>query len=92
VLSVLAEFFPCFLDVRRPLKIGIRADLVAQAPVTEAEALRRYCNTRSYLCAMVAGEDRVDLDGKPVGVVTAEEVGQARGEDAMRARLHALWV
>lgn len=66
-----------------PLKKGIKQDLVKrlstlQDIVTEDKAcmvksLAYYVNTMAYHKSVVEGATRIDLDGNPTGVVTAEE-------------------
>ena len=81
LIGVLAERFPaCFAvnpSYRRPLKLGIHLDILAQlsdtiAPRDLSAALRIYVSNVKYLKALVAGADRVDLNGMPAGTVTAE--------------------
>jgi ProP effector len=65
----------------RPLKLGIRDDLYAQSDISHrriAAALRSYCNSVNYLAAHTEGAERVDLAGKPAGIVTAAEAEHAR--------------
>ena len=92
-IALLAETWPlCFAMYevrRRPLKIGIRDDILAalNGAVTVDElsaALRRYTGNRHYLRALAfpAGAARVDLDGNPCGEVTKE---QAAGAAALLA-------
>lgn len=67
----------------KPLKKGIKEDLLKrlcaiETIVTEDKAcmvksLSYYVNTLSYHRSVVAGAERVDLDGQPAGIVTAEE-------------------
>lgn len=67
----------------KPLKKGIKQDLVKRLStieniVTEDKAcmvksLAYYVNTASYHKSVVEGATRVDLDGQPAGIVTAEE-------------------
>ena len=67
----------------KPLKKGIKQDLVKRLStieniVTEDKAcmvksLAYYVNTASYHKSVVEGTMRVDLDGNPAGIVTAEE-------------------
>jgi ProP effector len=81
----LAEQFPRCFSVydqrRRPLKIGIRSDILAAAPafdpVALAAGLKRYTGSLGYLAGMRAGAWRVDLAGNTAGVVTAEEAAFA---------------
>lgn len=67
----------------KPLKKGIKQDLVKRLStiegiVTEDKAcmvksLAYYVNTASYHKSVIEGATRIDLDGQPAGVVTAEE-------------------
>ena len=81
VLDLLCENFPaCFKRYeqrRRPLKVGIHADLLAvlDGAITPKElglALRIYVSNKWYRSRLIAGVERIDLDGKPCGVVTPE--------------------
>jgi ProP effector len=84
VIAKLAALFPKAFSMhqheRKPLKIGIDADIVAKG-VIEARALWRplrvYCASFGYLRTVTAGAERVDLDGNPAGVVTAEAAALA---------------
>lgn len=63
---------------RRPLKVGIHDDILAafNGTVTPAElskALRVYVTNKIYRSRLKAGATRIDLDGNPAGVVTAEQ-------------------
>jgi sRNA-binding protein len=86
VLFVLGAAFPACFAVyearRKPLKRGIRDDLIAVMvasggnTITEKElgaALGYYCQAKGYLRELKAGRSRIDLDGNPDGVVTAAE-------------------
>lgn len=67
----------------KPLKKGIKEDLLKrlcsiESIVTEDKAcmvksLSYYVNTMAYHKSVVAGAERIDLDGQPAGVVTEEE-------------------
>ena len=67
----------------KPLKKGIKQDLVKRLStietiVTEDKAcmiksLSFYVNTISYHKCIIEGANRIDLDGNPDGIVTAEE-------------------
>jgi ProP effector len=67
----------------KPLKKGIKEDLLKRLSgietiVTEDKAcmvksLSYYVNTLAYHKCVVAGAERIDLDGQPAGIVTAEE-------------------
>lgn len=81
----LARAFPaCFnrpksKAPKRPLKVGITADLIAGGVTGEdglplsrsriERAVRDYCLGTKYLTALVSGAVRIDLDGNPAGVV-----------------------
>ena len=89
LIGVLAErFSACFAinpRYRRPLKIGIHHDIAAQfgdtiSPRVIAAALRIYVSNSKYLKALVAGADRVDLNGVPAGTVTAEHANIAKAQ------------
>jgi ProP effector len=74
---------------RRPLKVGIHANLVTELgaavrPRDLKSALRAYTSKPSYLRTLVAGAARVALDGSPAGTVTSEE------ETVAKARLAEL--
>lgn len=93
VITHLAEAFPqCFFlraDNRRPLKLGIRADLAPRVPFTEEEltaALGHYARGEWYLRECVEGAPRIDLEGKVVGPVTAQEATFAHKILARRER------
>jgi ProP effector len=65
----------------RPLKLGIRDDLYATSDISHrriSAALARYCRSPSYLKVLAEGAVRVDLAGKPAGMVTAAEATAAR--------------
>ncbi len=90
-LPPLAEVYPACFDWERPrpLKLGIHKDLLAAgfggAGVKPAEikrALGRYCHRPRYRKTLRAGANRVDLDGRPAGAVTAEEAEAARADFA----------
>src|SRR5262245_39028071 len=80
-LRMLVELFPnCFAwNNHRPLKIGIRQDIAARGVALNVArvGLRRYCIQIAYLHALIEGATRIDLDGQPAGVVTAEEAAAA---------------
>lgn len=66
---------------KKPLKIGIRQDLMVQARELFPAMSRRlidnflsdYCRGHNYLKAMVKGAVRVDLDGGFAGFVSASD-------------------
>ena len=67
----------------KPLKKGIKQDLVKRLStmdciVTEDKAcmvksLAYYVNTITYHKSVIEGVSRIDIDGQPSGIVTAEE-------------------
>jgi ProP effector len=96
LIGVLAERFPaCFAinpRYRRPLKLGIHVDILARlntiAPRDLSAALRIYVSNIKYLSALVAGAERVDLNGIPAGTVTAEHADIARVQYEQRRAKH----
>jgi ProP effector len=93
LIGVLADGFPaCFAvnpSYRQPLKLGIHVDILAQlsdtiAPRDLSAALRIYVSNSKYLKALVAGADRVNLDGVPAGTVTAEHADIAKAQYEQR--------
>jgi ProP effector len=88
-LLILRQRFPqAFASLnartRRPLKVGIHADIAAALPDLSAleisRALGFYCRDRRYHAACIEGAERIGLDGEPAGTVTA-----AGAEHAKRA-------
>lgn len=84
---VLAELFPkCFAlfeQRRKPLKIGIREDVIAAlngaaSPKEISLALAIYCGNWCYLKACKEGAPRIGLDGAVAGQVTADEAANAK--------------
>ena len=76
------------IDAPRPLKIGIHEDLLQAglAPQDFKRALAHYCHTRRYRRTLVEGATRIDLDGRPAGVVTREHAIADLAPDAGRPR------
>jgi RNA chaperone ProQ/FINO-like protein len=60
-----------------PLRIGVREDILAQAPDLDprlvAAAMRQYIYGFDYRRYLMEGAIRVDLNGEPAGVVTADQ-------------------
>lgn len=86
-IAWLAERFPACFDLkrRRPLKIGISQDLIALQQeelggMDLKRAIRRYCTHPRYRKMLKEGAIRIDLQGQPAGVVTAEEAENARAQ------------
>lgn len=73
-----AREWRCFRRVR-PLKIGIRTDLLLRSvdAVSTIAALEAFTSTREYYLACRAGAPRYDLFGRKVGAVSAAEQAYA---------------
>jgi ProP effector len=77
----LAALYPLCLfrahELRRPLKIGIRDDIIAQhtelQPGLIVNALQIYTRCVAYWSTLKVGAARIDLDGHVAGVVTLED-------------------
>jgi ProP effector len=94
-----AKFPKCFAvpDARRrPLKVGIDADLLAAlgGSIRRTElirALAMYCSSDGYLERVLTGAWRVDLEGKPAGAVSADDEKHAKAKQAgIRTRREAV--
>jgi len=86
-IELLASTWPkCFSVAfagRRPLKVGIGTDIATatEGAITSEEleaAMNLYCSQKRYQNTLKEGAQRVDLDGNPAGVVTAEQAAYAR--------------
>lgn len=86
-IALLAETFSkCFSvyqERRHPLKIGIDRDILTAldgviTPVELHRAVGFYCANTVYLGHTRTGAWRLDLDGEPAGVVTADEEAHAK--------------
>ena len=66
-----------------PLKIGIHKDLMEQAEQLGIDkkdlqaAVKKWCRGKRYADCLVAGADRLDLQGEAVGSVTKEQAALA---------------
>jgi len=92
-----AHFPACFKEVKeiQPVKVGIKQDLVKHLSSREdivisdkacmVSSLAYYVNSPAYHKHVLEGANRVDLDGNPAGVVTAEEAQYSR--DCRKAKL-----
>jgi ProP effector len=87
VISLLAEKWPCCFSIpesrRRPLKLGIREDVLAALggaiPAGKVSAaLRWYVSSPEHQRRLVHGAWRVDLNGRPAGTVSQEDEAHAR--------------
>src|SRR3990167_6670292 len=85
-VELLKAYFPaCFKELNEvvPLKKGIKQDLVKKLSTLDSvvmddkacmvKSLAYYVNTTAYLKCVVAGRERVDLDGQAAGKVTPDE-------------------
>jgi ProP effector len=74
-------FVPAGTDPK-PLKTGIFADVVAEAPFLGGHdlinAITAYCNDPAYHRAVLAGTNRVDLNGENVGEISDDARQYAR--------------
>jgi ProP effector len=95
-ITALADLYPAcfavFQERRKPLKVGIREEVIAAlagaaAPKEIALALRFYTANIWYLKACVEGAPRIGLDGNAAGSVSAEEADHAKQRlEQQRAR------
>jgi len=92
-IALLAETFPKAFFIyerrRRPLKLGIHLDILAvmDGVITAEElsdALRFYVSNDSYLRTCREGAVRIDLNGEPVGKVSAEDAANSTAVLASR--------
>lgn len=85
-----AFFLPQHL--RRPLKVGIRQDIVAAGfdatPAELSSAMRVYCNNRFYMARLRPNVLRIDLNGEPAGFVNSIDAKRA-DDELMRRRVKA---
>jgi ProP effector len=95
-IGVLAERWPKAFSVfqqRRPLKIGIHAEIAAAAPDIEPSLVDQtvgyYCRSIGYLNACTVGAARVDLDGNACGEVSAGDAAHAAAKFATALRRRA---
>ena len=88
IAYLIAAFPQCFFlnhERRRPLKIGLFADLVSVLPFTEAEiqaVLKSYVRSDGYLLACTKGTVRIDGPSTPrtrIRCWLSERAGGRRG-------------
>src|SRR3990167_6485966 len=85
-VELLKAYFPnCFKSMKevKPLKKGIKQDLIKQLSMMNdiviedkacmVKSLSYYVNTINYHKGVVEGALRIDLQGQPSGIVSAEE-------------------
>jgi ProP effector len=89
VVNLLAEKWPCCFSIiesgRRPLKLGIRDDVLAAlggaiSAGKVSAALRWYVSSPEYQRRLVHGAWRIDLNGRPAGTVSQEDEAHARAQ------------
>jgi len=93
-VNQLAALYPlCFFlaaELRRPLKIGIREDIIAQRPELQpsviVNALQNYTRCVPYWSTLKVGAARIDLDGNVAGEVTLEDEQAAKVKIAKAER------
>jgi sRNA-binding protein len=92
-IKYLSEKFPkCFFEdpaQRRPLKHNILVDLEKQNilnPEMLSQAVDWYPSHFAFRRSLLAGAERVDLDGNKVGTVTLQEQHEARAWITARQR------
>jgi ProP effector len=76
-------------ECRRPLKIGILADLAPLVSCSEEElkaVLNKYVRSDGYLLACTEGAPRIDLEGNAVDTVSAKHAAHAQKVLAERER------
>jgi ProP effector len=81
--------FPADLRACRPLKVGIREDIISELagefpPRSIHVALAKHTGRRVYLRALVTGAPRIDLTGQPAGEVSPEQARHA--QETLKAR------
>lgn len=97
IRAILVERFPAAFapkgGEKRPLKIGIfkaiRAELSDISENELALALEDYTWGPTYIRGLIAGAERIGLDGNPAGVVTAHEADHAASRMRMFAKAKA---
>lgn len=98
-VELLKAYFPnCFKELKevQPLKVGIKQELVKWLSTKDdivisdkscmVASLAYYVNSISYHKSMIEGAVRIDLEGNPAGVVTAEEAKYSA--ECRQAKLH----
>jgi ProP effector len=87
-IKAVSALFPKAFGPRQPLKYKIHEDLLSAGVEHKvaAAALSSHCNNPRYLMNMIEGATRVDLQGQPAGVVTAEEAARAQQRLAERLK------
>jgi sRNA-binding protein len=80
-LDYLVRKYPaCFYRdpiLKRPLKKGIEQDLRDESAINVEHVIAFYTRDWRYQATLLAGADRIDLDGKKAGTVTEQEARAA---------------
>jgi ProP effector len=78
--QIIARFPKTFCEPNRPLKIGIREDMVAAGfePRVASRFLYKWTHAPRYLRTLIVGAERIDLNGEPAGTVAEDEATFAR--------------
>ena len=86
---LIQELPNCFKkgEQKQPLCIGIHLQVHSHykddarfEPKTLQTGINKYCCGEKYLKTIIEGASRIDIDGHPVGIVTAEEAAFAQGK------------
>src|SRR5262245_29479725 len=88
VVKAVSAMFPKAFGQRQPLKYKIHEDLLSAGVEHKvaAAALSSHRNSPRYLMSMVEGATRIDLQGQPAGMVTAEEAARAQQQAEAQGR------
>jgi hypothetical protein len=84
LLPLFQKQYPkCFTIPQSPLAIGIGKLLIEKEAANQTEAdikkfLSMYVNTVTYNESIIEGTNRIDLDGKNISIISAEDVGFAQ--------------
>lgn len=90
------QYPKCFTIPQSPLAIGIGEMLIEKEGATKTEAdikkfLAMYVNTVTYNESIIEGANRIDLDGKNISIISADDAGSAKAKiiaiKAARSRL-----
>ncbi len=92
--AALAELFPALFTpgAPRPIKLRIQADIQVRAPAAFTKKqlsifLHRHTTGTAYIRALVAAQQRFDLDGQPAGEILPEHMEAARAELERRRQI-----
>jgi ProP effector len=89
VIEALKKRYPAIFTTRKPLKIGIRADILARKGFVDDDmfkrGIRRWVVCTEYIQLIANGGDRYDLDGNVSGQISDEDRGRAIAKIERRA-------